>query len=302
MYDAAVPPWYDDTQIDRQKFLSDFNRLTKLANKELNLCFLENQHLFHVLRYSLLAGGKRIRPVLALSCGEMLGLDKSQVLPFAIALEFLHTASLIHDDLPPIDDDELRRGMPSCHAKFGQADAIIAGDALFVAAFGVVSTKSIIPEHVRVELISILSDAAFRLCLGQAMDISPGQEGIEKRHENKTGALLEASVLGPACFLDDKQKKQGVSTALKEYGSHLGLLFQITDDILDATSNKEALGKNTSIDTRHGRETYTSLYGLDGARQKALIARQKAEHALSKFGEEAWFLREFADYVLNREK
>jgi geranylgeranyl diphosphate synthase type II len=255
--------------------------------------------LDEAMRYSLLAGGKRIRPVLALATAEALGRERAEVMAFAAAVELIHTYSLIHDDLPAMDDDELRRGQPTCHVKFGEAVAILAGDGLFAEAIRLVTERQPgAPENVLAALGRLVVAAGVEgMVGGQYMDITAETEDLRRLHELKTGRLIAASVdcvpllyglSGPATI------------ALGRFAAELGVLFQIVDDILDVTGEEAALGKPQGSDERHGKLTYVSLHGLDRARELATESHQNARAALAESGLETDTLDRITDYILTR--
>jgi geranylgeranyl diphosphate synthase type II len=255
--------------------------------------------LEEAMRYSLLAGGKRIRPVLALATAEAIGRRREEVMPFAAALELIHTYSLIHDDLPAMDDDELRRGQPTCHVKFGEAVAILAGDGLFAEAIRLVTDgQGGPPGNVLAALGRLVSAAAVDgMVGGQYLDITAASEDLRRVHELKTGRLIAASVdcvpllygmAGPATI------------ALGRFAAELGVLFQIVDDILDVTGEEAALGKPQGSDERHGKVTYVSLFGLDRARELAAESHGNARAALAESGSETDTLERITDYILTR--
>ncbi len=227
--------------------------------------------LVEAMRYSLLADGKRVRPVLALSTAHALGHDPSVVMPFAAALELIHTYSLIHDDLPAMDDDDLRRGKPTCHVAYGENVAILAGDALFAEALRLISSKQAgEPRHV-VEAIDELLSAigAAGMVGGQYIDIDErvqGADELQQMHALKTGRLIRASVRGAAIVLGTPTR---TVEQLGVFADELGVLFQIIDDILDVTGSSQELGKPSGSDERHGKATYVSAFGLEGARKLA---------------------------------
>jgi geranylgeranyl diphosphate synthase type II len=240
--------------------------------------------LEEAMRYSLLAGGKRIRPVLALATAHAVGMPGADVLPLAAALELIHTYSLIHDDLPAMDDDDLRRGRPTCHVRYGVDVAILAGDALYAEAMRLVLREQ------RGEPARVLAAAAELAAAsgvdgmvgGQYIDVrglvDTGAAELRRMHELKTGRLIAAAV---ECVL----LLQGASTTLpafREFASELGVLFQIVDDILDVTGTDVALGKPRGSDERHGKLTYVSHYGLDGARAIAADSHANARAALDR--------------------
>jgi geranylgeranyl diphosphate synthase type II len=255
--------------------------------------------LEEAMRYSLLAGGKRIRPVLSLATAEALGRERSEVAPFAAAIELIHTYSLIHDDLPAMDDDSLRRGQPTCHVKFGEAVAILAGDGLFAEAIRLVTEhQSGAPENVLAALGQLVAAAGVDgMVGGQYMDIKGEAGDLRRLHELKTGRLIAASVdcvpilcgfSGPATI------------ALGRFAAELGVLFQIVDDILDVTGEEAALGKPQGSDERHGKLTYVSVHGLDRARDLAAESHRNARAALAESGFETETLDRITDYILTR--
>ncbi len=260
----------------------DLDRLIPLLDAALTAPFRQGEatRLGEAVRYSLEAGGKRVRPVLCLLACEAVGGTAEQALPGALALEFVHTYSLIHDDLPAMDDDDLRRGRPTNHMVFGEGHAILAGDALLTEAFGVLASADLDPVR-RAEALRLLAEGAgWRgMAGGQALDLEGEKiEGynldhLRLIHRLKTGALLRASleigaVLGGATLAD--------RAALRAYGEAIGLAFQIQDDILDATATEADLGKRTGKDAGKGKITYPSLLGLDGARNALSEATETA--------------------------
>jgi geranylgeranyl diphosphate synthase type II len=240
--------------------------------------------LEEAMRYSLLAGGKRIRPVLALATGDALGRERASLLPLAAALELIHTYSLIHDDLPAMDDDDLRRGRPTCHKVFGEDVAILAGDALYAEAFKLLLSKQ------RDEPANVLAAAA-RLAGatgvqgmvgGQFLDVAgtapDGAAGLRRLHELKTGRLIAASV--ECVLLLDGGQLPDVIQSFRTFAGELGVLFQIVDDILDVTGSQDTLGKQQGSDERLGKRTYVTEFGLQGARRLADESRERATAAL----------------------
>jgi geranylgeranyl diphosphate synthase type II len=248
--------------------------------------------LEEALRYSLLGGGKRIRPVLCLATGEALGRDPGVMLDAACALELVHTFSLVHDDLPALDDDDLRRGQPSAHVRFGEDVAILAGDALLTEAFRLVLSYPT-PEVGRV-----LAGATLGMIGGQYLDVTEDGEldgaGLAQLHSLKTGRLLQASVL---CAVAVAGEEAG---PWAELGSEIGLLFQIVDDILDATGTAEELGKTPGKDEAAGKVTYVSLYGLDRARELADEARARVRERLSALDADTTVLAELTETIRER--
>jgi geranylgeranyl diphosphate synthase type II len=242
--------------------------------------------LEEAMRYSLLAGGKRIRPVLALATARAVGLEQREVLPLAGAIELIHTYSLIHDDLPAMDDDELRRGQPTCHVKFGEDVAILAGDGLYAEAFRHLLThQRSAPERVLGAAAELAAATGVNgMVGGQYADVRPqtpgGGAALRRLHELKTGRLIGASVL---CVLLLTGIGDASETApFRRFAAELGVLFQIVDDILDVTGTDDALGKPRGSDERHGKHTYVSEFGIDRARELAADSHRMAREALAE--------------------
>jgi geranylgeranyl diphosphate synthase type II len=261
--------------------------------------------LEEAMRYSLLAGGKRIRPVLALSTAEALGRDPDEVLPLAAALEMIHTYSLIHDDLPAMDDDGLRRGQPTCHVAFGEDVAILAGDALFAEALRLALERQAgDPAHVLAAVRELVEAAgAGGMVGGQYLDVkAPGDLGpdeLRRLHELKTGRLIAASV---GCVLAAFGQGGPPTLPYRRFAAELGVLFQIVDDILDVTGDEAELGKPRGSDERHGRRTYVSVFGLERARELAGESHAKARAALAEADGQTDKLERIADYILTRQQ
>jgi geranylgeranyl diphosphate synthase type II len=239
--------------------------------------------LEEAMRYSLLAGGKRIRPVLALATAEALGGDAAGVLPLAAALELIHTYSLIHDDLPAMDDDDLRRGRPTCHVKFGEDVAILAGDALYAEAFRhLLTAQAGEPARVLAAARELAAATGVDgMVGGQYLDVAGvagTPEDLRRLHELKTGRLIGASVV---CVLLLAGTDETQVSEWRKFAGELGVLFQIVDDILDVTGTDEGLGKPQGSDERHGKRTYVTEFGLDGARRLAEDCHAAARATLS---------------------
>ena len=260
-------------------------------------------------RYSLLAGGKRLRPVLLLAACSMLGSDQAVAMPFACALEMIHTYSLIHDDLPCMDDDDLRRGLPTCHKVYGEAMAVLAGDALLNRAFEILLDAALSGGSGRLEAARIISEAAGSRGMigGQALDLAAeGQKitasELRKLHQMKTGALIKAPVLAAASLAGAPARAKN---CLDGYASAIGLGFQIKDDILDVTADSSTMGKTTGKDQRDLKPTYVSIFGLAEA-QRLLEGTIASAHAalsgLVSLGYDPAFLHDLADYLLVRSK
>jgi geranylgeranyl diphosphate synthase type II len=253
------------------------------------------------LRYPLHAGGKRLRPVLCLATGEALGMEPAELLPTALALELVHTFSLVHDDLPAMDDDHLRRGQPTTHVRYGEDVAILVGDALLAAAFQLVAERQAGTAERRLRVLALLARATGGMIGGQYLDVRAvpalDEPGLERLHRLKTGALLEASV---GCAVQLADPLPGVAAALAAFAAELGLLFQIVDDVLDATGSDDSLGKPAGSDERQGRRTYVSVLGLDGARKRAERCERAARAELSRVRGETGTLVAVLEQVARR--
>lgn len=259
------------------------------------------------MRYSVFAGGKRLRPAMVIGAAEAIGSNAERVLPTACALEIIHTYSLIHDDLPAMDNDDLRRGKPTNHKVYGEAMAILAGDALLTLAF------QLITENIQyatadsvVRVIKEIAEASGSVGLigGQVADIiSANHEQIDQEtmayiHRHKTGALFRASVRSGAILAgaSEKQLKD-----LTDYAENLGLAFQIVDDILDVEGDADKIGKPVGSDEKNSKATYPAIFGMEQARQKAMQAAEDAINAIKYFGSEAEFLRSAVHFIINRD-
>ncbi|HEX4669612.1 MAG TPA: farnesyl diphosphate synthase [Solirubrobacterales bacterium] len=257
--------------------------------------------LDEAMRYSLLAGGKRVRPVLALATARALGADPERFLPVAAAIELIHTYSLIHDDLPAMDDDELRRGLPTSHVKFGEDVAILAGDGLFAEAVRLFCQQPGDAGRVLAAMAELAGATGVDgMVGGQYVDVIGAEddaEGLRALHVLKTGRLIAASV-GVVLILEGLGEPERI--AYRRFAGELGVLFQIVDDILDVTESDEQLGKPHGSDERHGKLTYVSLFGLDRARDLAAESHAKATAALAETAGETDDLRRVADYIFTR--
>ena len=261
------------------------------------------------MRYSLFVGGKRIRPILCLAAGRAVNDSpeiEKKLFPAACALECIHTYSLIHDDLPAMDNDDLRRGQPTCHKKFGDAEAILAGDGLLTYAFSLLSNPDLPgPDtETRLQLVALLAHAAGSLGMvgGQSLDISSEGEKISFEqlktiHRSKTGALITAAVHMGALTV---QANQTQLDALTRYGDAVGLAFQIVDDLLDVTASTEQLGKTAGTDREQGKATYPGFFGQEKTQVLAQEAVRSAQEALFSFDERAEPLRALAQYIFDR--
>ncbi len=266
---------------------------------------VEPPTIHRAMRYSLFAGGKRIRPVLCMAACDVLRPDAAGVADAAITLEMIHTYSLIHDDLPALDNDDLRRGQPTNHKVFGEAMAILAGDSLLTLAFQVLASLRHASAEVRSRLVLELASASGTvrgMIGGQVHDIegegmAPTADLLEKIHRAKTGALLKASVRMGAIYAEASAQDL---QALSDYGEHAGLAFQIVDDILDIEASSEALGKTAGKDIHQQKITFPAVYGLAESKRMAEEERQRAHAALAGFGSRAARLLEIADLIVDR--
>ena len=257
------------------------------------------------MRYSLFNGGKRVRPILAYAAAEAINpqLPSAALDPVAAALECLHSYSLVHDDLPAMDDDDLRRGKPTCHIAFNEATAILAGDGLQTLAFELLCQAPASAET-RLRLVQTLAQAsgAQGMVLGQAIDLAAvdqqlSLQQLETMHRHKTGALIRASVAMGALMAGASDAQLA---ALDQYAAAIGLAFQVQDDILDVTADTHTLGKQQGADIARNKPTYVSLLGLEAARSKARDLHQQAQDALTGLGTSAERLRQLASYIVER--
>ena len=283
-------------------------RLEHVLSEALPLQELGSSKLHEAMRYSALAGGKRIRPSLVYASGQALNIPMQALDRIAVAIECIHAYSLVHDDLPAMDDDDLRRGLPTAHKAFDEATAILSGDALQAYAFDWLSEpiEGIKAEH-QLKLIKVLSVASGSRGMvgGQAIDLasvglSLTEQQLEVMHAHKTGALINASVLMPSYCSDNVTEIQ--RSALNSYANAIGLAFQVQDDILDIESDTETLGKQQGSDVAANKPTYPSILGMVGAKQKLSALHDEALTALSGFGSEADLLRNIARFIVKRVK
>ena len=258
------------------------------------------------MRYAVLDGGKRLRPLLALAACEAVGGDTVAAMRAAVAVELIHAYSLVHDDMPCMDDDALRRGKPTVHVKYGEAQAMLAGDAMQALAFEILTPEEGMAPALQARLVSLLARAAGHegMAGGQAIDLasvgrSLDEDALRDMHRRKTGALLQASVLmGAACGQPGPTDWQ----ALSDYGAAIGLAFQVVDDILDVTQASETLGKTAGKDQDNNKPTYVSVLGLGAARRHAEALREQAQAALKRSGlSNAGRLAWLADKVVDRQ-
>ncbi|KHD24031.1 geranyl transferase [Vibrio caribbeanicus] len=267
----------------------------------------QQQPLIDAMRYGLLLGGKRARPFLVYITGQMLGCSLEQLDTPAAAIECIHAYSLIHDDLPAMDDDELRRGQPTCHIKFDEATAILTGDALQTLAFTILAEGQLSPEAEaqRIMMVKVLAEAsgAAGMCMGQALDLAAENrvvslQELEEIHRNKTGALMKCAIRMGALAAGEKGIE--VLPLLDKYADAIGLAFQVQDDILDVISDTETLGKPQGSDQELNKSTYPALLGLEGAINKAHTLLKEALQALDAIPYNTELLEEFARYVIER--
>lgn len=260
--------------------------------------------IYEAMEYSIFAGGKRLRPILLIETSIMCGGNAKKAMPFACAMEMIHTYSLIHDDLPAMDNDSLRRGMPTSHIKYGEAKAILAGDALLNKAFEIMSEYGSDTKNA-LDIIKVISKSsgADGMIGGQIVDIESECKEIELDtikylHSLKTGAIIRASCVSGAmvAYADEVQIK-----AVDEFALNLGIAFQIRDDILDVTGSADTLGKPIGSDAQQNKRTYVSLLGLDKSKELVKEYSKKAKNALSIFGDRAEFLINLTDYLIDRD-
>jgi geranylgeranyl pyrophosphate synthase len=268
---------------------------------------VEPRRLHEAMRYSVLGSGKRVRPALLFATAATLGLQEDEVEGAACAVELIHAYSLVHDDLPAMDNDDLRRGRPTCHRAFDEATAILVGDALQPLAFEILARDPTLPAagSIRVQLIGLLAEASGSsgMAGGQAIDLAAKGRaldiaGLEQMHERKTGALIRASVLMAAACVPALAREQ--QAALATYAQAIGLAFQIQDDVLDETSDVATLGKAVGADRRSGRPTYPAVAGISVARERIRTLHERASTALAAFGPDAMPLRLISDWLLMR--
>lgn len=290
----------------------EINEIISMVNNALDKYLPQSEHepaiIHQAMRYSVFAGGKRLRPVMFLASAEAVGGSREPLLPAACAMELIHTYSLVHDDLPAMDNDDFRRGKPTSHKVFGEAMAVLAGDALLTQAFGLIAMcgrSGNISPRVVVDVIEevTLATGSLGMIGGQVVDIQSenitiSKELLEYIHSHKTGALFRAAVRAGALMGGANAEELAVLT---DYAENLGLAFQITDDILDVEGDPEKLGKTVGSDERKKKSTYPALYGLAESKKIAADSVAKAVAALDRFGEQAGVLRYLALYLLERE-
>jgi geranylgeranyl pyrophosphate synthase len=283
-----------------------FEEVSGLVNAELDWLIPETgpgpQSLRDAMRWSLFGGGKHFRPALVFAVGRTFGAADEKLVRTAASIEMLHTYSLIHDDLPSMDDDDLRRGRETCHKKFGEATAILAGDALQALSFQAIAEDARLPAETRLELITALSQAAARMVKGQQADLEAEGKSlslaeVEEIHANKTGALIAFSALAGGAIA-------GVSEAdraeIHQFGRSSGLLFQITDDLLDVTQSTEQLGKTAGKDAASDKATYPSVLGVERTSSAINELRENASKIADRIAEKGSMLHEIIEYLAER--
>lgn len=270
---------------------------------------IEPKRLHQAIRHSIFAGGKRFRPFLVFAVGQTFGADVGNLKSVAAAIEMIHTYSLIHDDLPSMDDDDLRRGRETCHIKFDEATAILAGDALQNMAFQTIAEDEKLSAEMRIKLVKKLSQASGTpsgMVAGQQMDLDAegfgvkvSLEELEEIHKNKTGAMIRVSAKVGAMVAEANEAE---IEAVTNYAAGLGLLFQITDDLLDVTQTTEILGKTAGKDEKVDKATYPAFYGIEETKELAKKVHDDACAELEKIDKNTDILCEIAEYILNRKK
>ena len=293
--------------MEKTAFDAQYQEYLAAIEDYLNSLFAEKHHwadLYEAMRYSVLSGGKRLRPVMTLEFARLCGLDWHKAVPVGCALELVHTYSLIHDDLPCMDNDDLRRGKPSCHKAFGESTAMLAGDVLLTEAFNVVANAPASPiVSVRAARDLGAGAGSHGMVYGQELDLkyealAATEEQLRLIHRNKTGALINAAVqMGAAAA----QANETQCKELEDYAFGIGLVFQIVDDVLDVTSTAEQLGKPIGSDSENGKTTFVTLYGAEGAMELAKKLNNETCASLhAEFGEKAAFLEQLAKELLVR--
>jgi geranylgeranyl diphosphate synthase type II len=284
-----------------------FKRSSQIVDAELDKLIppaaTQPVRLYEAIRWSVFAGGKRFRPALVLAVGNAFGADEKKLLSTACGVEMIHTYSLIHDDLPAMDNDDLRRGRATCHVKFDEATAILAGDILQTLAFQAIAEDALVSDKTKVRLITELAGSAAKMVDGQQMDLEGEGKTIsiadlEKIHQNKTGAMISVSARSGAIIAEASEREL---EAITNYASKLGLLFQITDDLLDVTQTTEVLGKTAGKDLTAEKATYPSIYGIEETRALANKVHAEAIGELNTLEKPTDILREIAGFILKRE-
>ncbi len=282
-------------------------RIVLQLEKKLDALKIADEHLAKSMHYGVLNGGKRLRPFLVYATAQAFGASLEKADSAAVAMEMIHSYSLVHDDLPAMDDDDLRRGKPTCHIVYGEANAILAGDGLLTSAFEVLANADELSVEQRLRLVQVLSKAAggAGMVAGQSTDLNHvnktmSLDELEAMHRKKTGALIQASVrMGAICANASLNQKQ--QAALITYADAIGLAFQIWDDVLDVEGNTSALGKSQGKDQENNKPTYPALLGLEVARKKAYETVETAKGALQQLDADVAVLTQLADYIVSRD-
>ncbi|MCD6584978.1 MAG: polyprenyl synthetase family protein [Desulfobacteraceae bacterium] len=296
-----------NSNFDLSHYLNNKRDITALALRKVIKTYFSDTRLSSAMQYSLMASGKRLRPVLCMAAAETVGEINDDVISTACAIEMIHTYSLIHDDLPPMDDDKLRRGKPTCHIQYDEATAILSGDALLTLAFEILSNPPSLKNAVtQLQVIKAIARAAGHngMIEGQMRDIEAetipaSLDELKKIHHLKTGALIEASVISGALLAG------GTTQAVKQlkiYAGNIGLAFQVIDDILNVEGDADKMGKATGTDVSRNKSTYPGLLGMEKSRQFATELSNNALHALDIFGNKAVPLSALAEYIIQRER
>lgn len=282
-------------------------RINHFLAEKLNTTDSVGSPLVEAMAYAVLLGGKRVRPFLIYATGRMLGVPLEKLDHSAAAMEAIHAYSLVHDDLPAMDDDRLRRGKPTCHIAFDEATAILAGDALQSFAFELLATDPHLTDREKVAQVTELATAsgAKGMCLGQSLDLiaenkAVSLEELELIHRNKTGALILSSVM-MGLNLSEHSQNLAIKQPLVNYAKAIGLAFQVQDDILDVIGETDKIGKTVGSDEHLNKSTYPKLLGLDGAKQKAEMLYQTALHSLEQLPFDTTALKELANFIVKRE-
>lgn len=282
-------------------------RINHFLAEKLNTTDSVGSPLVEAMAYAVLLGGKRVRPFLIYATGRMLGVPLEKLDHSAAAMEAIHAYSLVHDDLPAMDDDRLRRGKPTCHIAFDEATAILAGDALQSFAFELLATDPHLTDREKVAQVTELATAsgAKGMCLGQSLDLiaenkAVSLEELELIHRNKTGALILSSVM-MGLNLSEHSQNVAIKQPLVNYAKAIGLAFQVQDDILDVIGDTDKIGKTVGSDEHLNKSTYPKLLGLDGAKQKAEMLYQTALHSLEQLPFDTTALKELANFIVKRE-
>jgi farnesyl diphosphate synthase len=291
----AFDAWVQDVQLEVERALETFLPASSTVPHKLH----------EAMRYTALGGGKRVRPLLAYASGALFGGEPAALARVASAVEMIHVYSLVHDDMPCMDDDDLRRGKPTVHVAYDEATALLAGDALQAQAFHALAGIDTLPAARVVPMLRLLAEAAGTkgMCGGQAIDLdSVGlaltRDELERMHQLKTGAMLRVSVILGA--LAGRDLSPNELEALSAYSKAIGLAFQVVDDVLDATADSATLGKTAGKDAADNKPTYVSILGLEPSKELAEQLRREAHQALAPFGEQALRLRELADLIVQR--